>query len=139
MRLEDLLEARKLAEASVAGMPDDDLKVAAFQTILASLLERSFERFSPEAAAPAKKGATSATNVKKGESGPRGRILSLATDGFFAQPRSLPEIQEALAQRGWHYPQQNLGTPLTRLVRDHSLRRLRASDGTKKLWKYSMY
>jgi hypothetical protein len=134
VKVEAIIEARKLAERSVADMPEGPAKLAAFQTILTSLLERA-EGEQPEklgqAAAPVSSAATGA--------GPRGRILSLATDGFFAQPRSLPEIQEALARRGWHYPQQNLGTPLTRLVRDRSLRRLRANEGNKKLWKYSMY
>jgi hypothetical protein len=135
MKLEALVEARKLAEASVADMPDGPPKLTAFQTVLASLLEG----VRAEEAAPSTGGPRPVQNAAKSEAGPRGRILSLATDGFFAQPRSLPEIQEALAQRGWHYPQQNLGTPLTRLVRDRSLRRLRANEGTKKLWKYSMY
>jgi hypothetical protein len=135
MKLEALVEARKLAEASVADMPDGPPKLTAFQTILASLLER----------VPTEGGASHAgtprptQNATPSEAGPRGRILSLATEGFFGQPRSLPEIQEALAQRGWHYAQQNLGTPLTRLVRDHSLRRLRTNEGARKLWKYSMY
>ena len=135
MRLETLIETRKLAEASVADMLDGPPKLTAFQTILTSLLERVFKDG----------GAANATAQEVGQkptksgTGPRGRILALAADGFFAQPRSLSEIQEELAQRGWHYAQQNLGTPLTRLVRDHSLRRLRANDGSKKLWKYSMY
>ncbi len=135
MKLEALVEARKLAEASVSGMPDGELKIAAFKTILAGLLERNPN----EGVAPGNEVHRPTPNAKKIEAGPRGRILSLVTDGFFAQPRSLPEIQEALAQRGWHYPQQNLGTPLTRLVRDRSLRRLRANDGARKLWKYSLY
>ena len=134
MKLAALIEARKLAEASVADMPDGPQKLAAFQTILSSLLGGVHaEANTPIAEAPKSQDAT------RTETGPRGRILSLERDGFFAQPRSLPEIQEALAQRGWHYPQQNLGTPLTRLVRDRSLRRLRTNDGTKKLWKYSIY
>ena len=132
MNLDALIEARKLAEASVNGMQDGPLKTAAFQTILARLLGGNAEE-----AKPAPRGPVAA--AARVETGPRGRIMSLAADGFLAQPRSLPEIQEALAQRGWHYPQQNLGTPLTRLVRDRSLRRLRATDGSKKLWKYSMY
>jgi uncharacterized protein (DUF2236 family) len=135
MKLEALVEARKLAEASVADMADGPPKVAAFQTILTSLLERvPTEGSTSHAVAP-----KLTKNAAKSGDGPRGRILSLATDGFFAHPKSLPEIQEELAQRGWHYAQQNLGTPLTRLVRDHSLRRLRTNDGVKKLWKYSMY
>lgn len=137
MKLETLVEARKLAEASVADMPDGPPKLTAFQTILGSLLQRVHTEGDTENQNTG--GPRPTQSAKKSEAGPRGRILSLATDGFFAQPRSLPEIQEALAQRGWHYAQQNLGTPLTRLVRDHSLRRLRTNDGTKKLWKYSMY
>jgi hypothetical protein len=134
VNLDSIIEARRLAEAAVAEMPDGPPKIAALQTILASLLERSGGA-TPKALTQSDGPALRPSQ----ETGPRGRILSLTGEGFFAEPRSLPEIQEALAQRGWHYPQQNLGTPLTRLVRDHSLRRLRAKDGTKKLWKYSLY
>jgi hypothetical protein len=135
VNLEAIVFARKLAEGSVADMPDGPMKLAAFQTILAKLLEKA--EAGNQIAKPGQERTAGA--AAKNEAGPRARVLSLATDGFFAAPRSLAEIQEALAQRGWHYPQQNLGTPLTRLVRDHSLRRLRANEGTRKLWKYSTY
>lgn len=135
MKLEGLIEARTLAEAAVGDMADGPLKIAAFETILASLLR--------ECAAPLtgpRRSDERSPEIKdRKESGTAGRIMSLATEGFFAHPRSLPEIQEALSQRGWHYPQQNLSTPLTRMVRSRALRRIRTTEGRKTLWKYSAY
>ncbi len=135
MKLERLLEARKLAETAVEGMAEGPLKIAAFETILASLLHESVHALTKlprDDERPTKR-------MDGKESGTAGRIMSLSPDGFFAQPRSLPEIQEALSQRGWHYPQQNLSTPLGRMVRSRALRRTRISEGGKTLWKYSIY
>jgi hypothetical protein len=134
VRLEGLIEARKLAEAAVGGMSEGPLKTAAFETILASLLKDSL----PDAETPRSNAVASKSQGQR-ETGTAGRISSLAADGFFAQPRSLPEIQEALSERGWHYEQHNLSTPLRRMVRARGLRRMRANEGRKTLWKYSTY
>jgi len=132
VRPTDLIKARRTAEAAVADMADGPLKVAAFETILSRLLDRQLG-VTPEALVP----TPARTGGKRSVT--TGRILSLRDDGFFSQPRSLGEVKAALAERGWHYPQENLGTPLTRLVQKKFLRRAQVANGGKKLWKYSLY
>lgn len=122
-----------MAEAAVSDMEDTRLKVAAFQTILTKLLERRRDGV----------GASTAPELgdkrTKRTGGSTERILKLAGEGFFQQQRSLAEIQQGLADRGWHYPQPFLGTPLRRLVQRRALRRTMVTQGGKKLWKYSLY
>lgn len=132
MNRDVLISARKSAEAAVADMPSGDLKVAAFQTILAKLLDANSKPAAREATQPAE-----AVSAKA--SGTTGRLLGLIQEGFFAQQRSLADIQKRLAENGWHYPQEHLGTPLTRIVRKKQLRRTQVAEGGKKIWKYSVY
>jgi hypothetical protein len=141
MELKFLVSARKKAESAVADMSDTTLKVAAFQTILSRLLEVAREQDLPREST----GTALPTATRRrgpGDFLPAGtssRILSLAEDGFFREQRSLAEIQTGLAERGWHYDQNNLSTPLARLVRRKVLRRTQVADGSKKLWRYSIY
>jgi len=131
MTKNELVRLRRIAETAVEGISDPDLKVPAFQTILHKLLhDLDIGKMSDQT----KKSATSTD-----ASGTTSRITSLVDEGFFTEPRSLPEIQQGLADRGWHYPQQSLGTPLTRLVRKKAFRRIKTQEGSKKLWKYSVY
>jgi len=139
MEVETLVTARKTAESAVAEMSEGPLKIAAFETILRKLLDASPQ---PEQLTD-RRGSQSASDrrvVKSGSaSGTTSRITSLVDEGFFAEQRSLAEIQSALAERGWHYDQNFLSTPVTRLVRRRVLRRTQVSEGTKKVWKYSIY
>lgn len=141
MDIKGLVAARKTAEAAVSGMVDGSLKVSAFETILRSLLDESREIDRPTKA----EGTAEPTMRKRtgrGDAPPTGtssRIMSMVHDNFFAVQRSLTEIQAGLAERGWHYDQNFLSTPLARLVRRKLLRRTQVTDGSKKLWKYSIY
>ena len=65
--------------------------------------------------------------------------MHLMDDGFFAQPQSLKEIRERLAESGFHYRLEDLGTPLTRLVQRKRLRRSQFVVRGKKIWKYSIH
>jgi len=141
MELKVLVEVRKKAESAVAEMADGPLKVAAFETILRHLLDggqADDQRGHP---------TSPAVQTTIGRRGPRdapptgtvSRILSLADDDFFKVQRSLAEIQAGLAERGWHYEQNYLSTPLARLVRRKVLRRTQDLDGSKKVWRYSIY
>jgi hypothetical protein len=128
-----LVATRKRAEEAVADMPEGALKVKAFEVILASLLSGSSL---PE---PGKqRGASTKQPAARPTSSLADRIGRLAEEGFFSEPRGLSEVQSKLAEHGWHYPQQNLSTPLVRLVRKRLLRRLQAAEGGKKVWKYSL-
>jgi hypothetical protein len=133
MKPMDLVSLRKKAENAVADMTDGPLKIKAFEVILGSLLATpSPHQASQSVARPVQTAPTEAP------SSIAARISLLADEAFFSQPRSLGEIQDSLAQHGWHYPQSNLSTPLIRLVRQRRLRRLQLAEGNKKVWKYSL-
>jgi hypothetical protein len=119
-------------------MPDGSLKVAAFQTILQELLQRQRGVSGAATASP----APAQTNRKRSSSlssGTTGRIEGLIADGIFGQQRSLTEIRQILAEHGWHYAPEDLGTPLARLVQRKRLRRVRVAESGKKTWRYSNY
>jgi hypothetical protein len=132
MNTASLMAARKRAEEAVADMPEGALKVKAFEVILGSLLTGSADSSEQKEVRTKQSGATRPTS-SLGD-----RIGSLAEEGFFSEPRGLSEVQAKLAEHGWHYPQQNLSTPLIRLVRKRRLRRLQGAEGGKKVWKYSL-
>jgi hypothetical protein len=133
MRPTDLVTLRKRAEEAVADMDEGPLKMTAFQTILQSLL--TSPRPQEDNRGPVRSSESAST---ESPSSVADRINLLAEEGFFAQPRSLAEIQASLAEHGWHYPQGNLSTPLVRLVRQRRLRRLLLGEGNKRVWKYSL-
>jgi hypothetical protein len=138
MEMEAIITARKTAESAVSEMDDGPLKVAAFETILRKLLDGASE----PASSPNRRSQPSGDRrAAKGSfaSGTTSRITSLVDEGFFVQQRSLAEIQGALGERGWHYDQNFLSTPVMRLVRRRVLRRTQVTEGTKKVWKYSIY
>ena len=53
-----------------------------------------------------------------------GLIEQLKSEGFFNQPRTLKEIQSALAKENFHYAVTSLTNPLQRLVRQRILGRM---------------
>jgi len=59
-------------------------------------------------------------------------IASLVDGGFFKKPRDLGSIKATLEEMGHHYPVTTLSPTMLRLVRRHSLRRIRA----EKRWAY---
>jgi len=138
MNHDELIRAVATAELAVKQMPDGALKTAAFQTILQELLQRQRGNSNADAMIPA---AASAKRKKNSLSstGTTGRIEGLIGEGIFGQQRSLAEIRQILAERGWHYEPDDLGTPLTRLVQRKRLRRVRVAEAGKKTWRYSNY
>jgi len=129
----DLISLRKKAEDAVADMADGPLKMKAFEVILGALMTAAQPRHESTPLPPAQKGTHGEVASSLSE-----RIALLADGGFFAQPRSLGEIQSALTEHGWYYSQNNLSTPLVRLVRQRQLRRIQLAEGNKKVWKYSL-
>ncbi|MGC1414988.1 MAG: hypothetical protein WA817_06895, partial [Candidatus Acidiferrum sp.] len=135
----ELAGAITIAEGAVRQMPEGAMKLAAFQTVLQELLQRqrtstvgSHQPSEPERA-PRKRPALLPST------GTTGRLMGLIEEGFFSQQRSLPEIRQVLSERGWHYKPEDIGTPVTRLVRQKRLRRVRVAEGGKKLWRYSSH
>lgn len=133
MKPSDLLSLRRRAEEAVQDMTDGPLKVKAFEVILQSLLTSPRPQEDNRSPARSSEFAPSENPISVAD-----RINLLASESFFAQPRSLAEIQTGLAEHGWHYPQGNLSTPLVRLVRQRRLRRLLLTEGNKRVWKYSL-
>jgi len=131
----ELIKAREMAEAAVADMPEGQFKMATYQTILAQLVQHALVHDSREL----KRESVQPSVTKRKPSGTTSRVLSLIDDGFFDQPRSLAEIRETLANRGFHYRLEDLGTPLTRMVQRKHLRRSQATLRGKQVWHYSNY
>jgi len=138
MDAKKLIELRKQAEKAVAEMPDGELKVKAFEVILSHLLGSSpvsettkgAQESRPARAARTKAEGTSAKSIG-------GRILVLGDEGFFKTQKTIGEVREELKAHGWHYPLTTLSGRLQSLVQQKKLRRERASQGNKKIWKYS--
>jgi len=129
---DSLKAARKRAEKAVEDMAEGPLKIAAFQTILATLLAESesvgAERRVPERPVAGRRGVPDTL---------AGRILAIGSEGFFKEQRTLSEIREALGSRGWHYPLTTLSGAVQGLVQRRQLRREGVGVGNKSCWKYS--
>jgi hypothetical protein len=70
---------------------------------------------------------------RKRREGPQAIIASLADEGFFkSKKRTINDIQKKLEEIGHIYPLTNLSTPLLRLVKNKTIRRLK-EDGN---WVY---
>jgi hypothetical protein len=118
-------------------MPEGELKVKAFEVILNNLLRSGEDETAVGPAAPAvispRKGMPTA---RAAAASTRDRILVLKAEGFFSKSRTIGEVRDQLATRGWLYPLSSLSGPLQLLASDE-LRRQKVSDGGKKVWKYS--
>ena len=137
MNEEQLKEIRRKAELAVADMTDDQLRVKAFGVILSHLLTTKSQPLQAHLKVP-KDGANSDhPKVTASATTLSARILSLKDEQFFSEMRTIGEIREELAAHGWHYPLSNLSGKLQGLARLRALRRMKASDGGRVVWKYS--
>lgn len=133
-----LIELRKQAEEAVKDMPEGELKVKAFETILTHLLSsassQGVERVSAKTKAqPKQKEAMSKAPKTIGE-----RILFLKEEAFFKAQKSLAEVRSELKKNGWHYANTDLSGPLQLLVQRRLLRREQVADNEQRAgWKYS--
>jgi hypothetical protein len=132
-----LIAMREKAELAVAGMGDEQLRLKAFEVILAHLLG-SAEPKSSTALVRREHGAAKGDSTSSTAVSLKDRILSLKNEQFFSTPRAIGEIKGELAAHGWHYPLSNLSGKLQGLARTRSLRRMKVSDGGRMMWKYSM-
>ncbi len=131
-----LVDFRKQAEKAVEDMPDGELKVKAFEVILAHLLggpavERG--RSTDAETAPKTRGRREGIPARS----LAGRILVLRDEGFFKTQRAIGEVREELTAHGWHYPLTTLSGRLQAMVQHGELRREKIKQGKKKVWKYS--
>lgn len=132
-----LAEVRKQAEEAVHDMPDGDLKLKAFETILSHLLSSESNTASrpPERRALVTEAKSGSTKVPRSLSE---RVVSLKGNDFFAAQRSIADIRQELKKHGWHYPVTSLSGTLQSLVQQRILRREQVADGRgRKAWRYS--
>ena len=136
MSTEEISEAITQAQKITQKVPEA-LRPWAFQTVLNELLQRAREKGAVPRDTERKSARKSAASA--GGSGTTARLLGLAEEGVFVEQRSLSEIRQILGEKGFHYSLEELGTPLTRMVRRRHLRRVRVAEGGKKVWRYSNY
>ena len=136
MDAKKLVDLRKEAEAAVAEMPDGDLKVKAFEVILAHLLGAGVAVQEKSSRAP-KEAKSKGGRGSADDKSTVGRILVLGDEGFFKNQRAIAEVREELQAHGWHYPVTSLSPTLLSMVQKRLLRRERVKEGNKKVWKYS--
>lgn len=70
-------------------------------------------------------------------SGPSGGIRLLLREGFFKEPKTLPDVCARLRQEGFNYSNQVVSVALLRLVRDRTMVRIPASGEGKEKWVYA--
>jgi hypothetical protein len=141
--MDNLLEARKKAEAAVDGMQEGDLRTKAFEVILQHLLSENVRENSkvvvPARGTTARKGKVHARRVTPATGLPMSspdRVLTLKDEGFFESGRGIREIRDELQAHGWMYKLSAISGPLMKLVRQRQLRRAQFSDGKKKIFRY---
>jgi hypothetical protein len=57
--------------------------------------------------------------------GPQQRIEALASENFFKTKKTIADVQSKLEEQGHIYPQTHISTPLIRLARKRTLRRIK--------------
>jgi len=132
--MDDVLEARRQAEAAVEEMTDPELKKVAFQVILQHLLAQTVGPNNDATPPPAVSEDKPAKLKLPGSVSER--ILSLRDGGFLDPGRSIGEIRNELQAHGWMYAVTALSGPLMKLVRQRELRRVQSNDGGKKVFRY---
>jgi hypothetical protein len=141
-RMDELLEARRQAEAAVSDMTDPELRAAGFKVILQHLLSLggSVRAEGPSARAPKAGKGTVASDAKPARAKlPKSaseRILTLRDEGFLDPGRRIGEIRDELQAHGWMYALTALSGTLMKLVRNRELRRVHSNEGKKKAFKY---
>src|SRR5262245_31845223 len=102
-------EKISVAEAAVAEMTDPQLRQVAFAKILEQLLS---EDGGGSLSRRANRGTDLGVRRKVGSGGPISRIESLVAEDFFADARTLGDVQKELEIRGHRIPRTSLSGPL---------------------------
>ena len=131
----NLIGLRRRAERAVADMPDGELKVKAFEVMLNHLLTSNDQ--TPKDEVSIKKVDKEPKASKHAAGSATERILALKHEEYFRELRTIGQVREELATRGWHYPVTTLSGPLQELVQHRELRRQKMPEGKRKVWKYS--
>lgn len=78
----------------------------------------------PTARKSRSKGTSKSPSTPK-RKGPQALIAELAGAGYFKSKRTIGDIQKKLEEKGHIYAQQSLSSPLIRLTRNKTLRRIK--------------
>ena len=102
----------------VAGMEFEiEAPASKVQEAVDQVLHAALKHASPALARPA------AESSGAGPTTCKGLIRALWREGWFATPRSLAEVHEEMARRGWHYDRTAVAHALLDLVREGLLTR----------------
>jgi hypothetical protein len=134
----DIQSARRQAEDAVADMPAGELKVKAFEVILAHLLGATTTAADSPPVSKRSAKVKRVAEVLHAANSCTGRIMLLKNQGFFAEQRTIRDVRDELARHGWHYPASTLSGKLQTLVQRRELRRIRVKEGNRDIWKYSL-
>ena len=132
-----LIALRVQAERAVSNMPDGELKLKAFEVILHHLLSGPGESTGSKPGETPSNAKTKLHPEGTAAKSISGRILVLKDEEFFKTQKTIGEVREELKAHGWHYPLTTLSGRMQKLVQQHELRRERAKQGNKNIWKYS--
>src|ERR1700694_1226124 len=123
MNVKTIVGVRKQAEEAVADMSEGPLKTKAFEVILDRLLVDRENESKPTTPSPPPASKNDPEVTRPNSTSSTDRILLLKDEGFFQEQRTIGEVREKLASRGWHYPVTSLSGPLQTLVQRALLRR----------------
>ena len=123
-----------------------DLRQAAFTQVLGALgmqasngrAPRARQRKPSETAGTADEKGSAPTKARRAKPrGPKTFIMELVDQDFFAEWKTLADVQDALEARGRRYKQSALSPALLSLTQDGILQRSRKTDeGNRKHWVY---
>ena len=141
MKLVKRADEAKKAETAYNIVRDLDIppnyRLSAFEIILARLLSEapqfSIEKPVTGAHPEPQKGA----KPKSAKSLLPDRIMELAPEGFFNQPKSAGEIRSELRNRGYAYSFASVGMALLALLRRRELRRILEKKGDRTQYLYT--
>jgi hypothetical protein len=74
---------------------------------------------------PKKRSPKAAAGERRNKEGPQSQILELKAEDFFKEKRSLRDVQRKLEEMGHIYSLNNITSPLIRLVRNKTFRRIK--------------
>jgi hypothetical protein len=144
--MSDYAKIVSAAEAAVATLADEKLKVIAFTEILKHQLHTTHQE-TQEASNGKSRGRTKRTKHAasansdtggKSRSGLPAWLLEMKDEGFFKDPRSQKSIHAELISRSHHIPPTSLPACLGKLVRAKHLRRIKKPDeDEKQRWHWS--
>lgn len=101
-------------------------------TLLAKFSGASPAAVGPKARPPKRSSRRPSSAAKKDRpkrKGPQTLLEDLAADNFFKAKRTIGEVQKKLEEKGHIYALHSLSTPLLRLTRAKTLRRIKENSG----------